>query len=241
LIFGKCVLWGAALILSSSAFASTYVGGFEDWAGSQSDYDYNDFGFTISGVTLNSNSGVWFNRASAGTLNANLGAAGMSGTPFWNNASLDAAGGDNIGWCVYGGGACNGGAGIAAADQYLATNSGTSVNDVTFSASGAVTVSVPVSITAGADSLGWELASGGPITYFANGVSGPVTFTPGGDFILVAQNASLGADYSSNAAAGDGVSHFAFFGAVVPEPSDIGMLGAALLFVGLAFRKRIQA
>lgn len=243
--FTKLLLVGTALLVASPIFAAptTYFGGFEDSVGSQADYDYNDLVFSISGesLTLNSASGVWFNKASAGALNTNAGGIGLVGTPFWNNPSLDGSGGRNVAFCIYGGGAC--GAGLAPTDRYLATSAGHSVNDVFFSVSGNVTEQVTLAITAATDSLGWQLASGGAIHSFGTGAQGPVSFTPGGDFVLVGL-VSGGPTFTSNHAAGDGVSHFAFFGpaaSAVPEPSSIGLLGFALLGGGLAFRKRFKS
>src|SRR6478752_5871652 len=67
------------------------------------------------------------------------GANGLAGTPFWNNTSLDGAGGKNVGFAIYGGGAINGGTALAPGYQYLATATGGSVNDVYFSVTGDVT------------------------------------------------------------------------------------------------------
>jgi hypothetical protein len=241
--FNAINLVTAALLLVTTSFATTYWGGFEDTVGSSADYDYNDLVFSISGngLTLNTATGVWFDKSSAGVLNTGYGAHGLAGTPFWNNTSLDSAGGDSVGSCVYGGGVCHGGVALAAGDQYLATATGHSVNDVYFSVNGNVTEQVTLSISADTNTLGWELKSGGPINPFTSGVQGPVSFTPGGDFILVGL-VSGGPTFTSNSAASDGVSHFAFFGptAATPEPASIGLLGFALLGGGLVFRKKVS-
>lgn len=236
-------LLGTALLFTSPIFASTYFGGFEDSMGSGADYDYNDLVFSISGsnLTLNTSTGVWFNKSSAGVLNTSAGAHGLAGSPFWNNSSLDGAGGYNVGSCIYGGGACNGGTGLAPADKYLATSTGGSVNDVTFSVNGNVSEQVTLSIAADSNTLGWELASGvGGVHYFSTGVQGPVSFSPGGNFELIA-SVNGGTTFNSDSAASDGVSHFAFFGSQAPEPSSVGLMGLALLVGGLAFRKRFAA
>jgi hypothetical protein len=217
-----------ALLLVTPSFATTYWGGFEDTVGSGADYDYNDMVFSISGdgLTLNTATGVWFNKSSAGV---------------WNNTSLDSSGGDSVGSCIYGGGVCNGGVALAAGDQYLATATGHSVNDVYFSVNGNVTEQVTLSISADTNTLGWQLKSGGAINHFTSGVQGPVNFTPGGDFILVGLVGG-GPTFTSNSAANDGVSHFAFFGpsAAAPEPASIALLGFALLGGGLVFRKKVS-
>jgi PEP-CTERM motif len=232
----------AAALLTSPAFATTYWGGFEDTSGSAADYDYNDLIFNVTGtnLTLHTATGQWFDKAAAGVLNTGSGANGLAGTPFWNNTSLDGAGGRNVGFAIYGGGAINGGVGLAPTDQYLATATGASVNDVFFSVSGDVSEQVAISITAATDSLGWQLVGGGPVHLFTAGVQGPQNFTPGGDFVLIG-NVGGGASFASNTAAADGVSHLAFFGpSAVPEPSSIGLLGFALLGGGLVFRKRLK-
>ncbi len=240
------LLLGAALLVTSPIYATptttTYWGGFEDTVGSSSDYDYNDLVFSISGTSLmlNTATGVWFNKASAGALNTAAGGHGLAGSPFWNNASYDGSGGYNVGWCIYGGGACNGGTGMAPSDQYLASATGKSVNDVFFSVNGNVSEQVTLSISADTNTLGWELQSGGPIHLFGNGVQGPVSFTPGGNFVLVAE-VNGGSTFTSNTAARDGVSQFAFFGDPVPEPSSMGLLGIALIGCYCAFRKRLKA
>ena len=120
------------------------LGAFEDNIGPTADYDYQDLVYTLSGpgLTLNTATGQWFNQSSAGTLNTNSFNPGPLGTPFWNNSSSDGAGGYNIGWCIWGGGACNNGVGRSPGAQYLATSTGGSVNDVYFSATGSVTEQV---------------------------------------------------------------------------------------------------
>ncbi|HMJ62164.1 MAG TPA: PEP-CTERM sorting domain-containing protein, partial [Bryobacteraceae bacterium] len=136
---------------------------------------------------------------------------------------------------------CNGGVGVAPGDQYLATLPGGPVYDVSFSVNGAVTEQVTLAITSATDTLGWQLTSGGAVHLFSSGVQGPVSFTPGGDFVLIA-TVNGGSPFASNTAASDGVSHFAFFAptapTVVPEPSSVGLFGFALVVGGFALRKR---
>ena len=53
----QLVITGAALLLASPLFATTYFGGVEDWNGL--DYDYNDVVFSLNSnsLTLNSATG----------------------------------------------------------------------------------------------------------------------------------------------------------------------------------------
>jgi hypothetical protein len=230
------------LLATPPVFGTTYWGGFEDNYGSFADYDYNDLVFSITGTSLSlqTSTGSWFNKTSAGVLNTASGGAGPVGTPFWNNASQDGAGGLNIGWCVWGGGACNGGAGLSPSAQYLATSTGGAVNDVFFSTMGAVSEEVTLSTAADINALGWELVSGvGGAHLFASGVQGPVTFTPGGDFVLIGDVMQV-ARFSSDIAAPDGVSHFAFFTANAPEPSTVTLIAFAFLASACIFRKQIS-
>jgi PEP-CTERM motif-containing protein len=226
------------LAVSPIYATTTYWGGFEDTI--NGDYDYNDLVFSISGsnLTLDTTTGVWFNKSAAGTLNKNFGG---SGTPFWNNASSDGSGGKNIGWCIYGGGACNGGIGMAPSDQYLATKTGGSVNDVYFSVNGQVSEQVTLDISADSNTLGWEAVGSTTVNLFAAGQQSQ-TFDPGGNFVLVGNVEPGNKDFYSNTAASDHDSHFAFFGASpVPEPSSMGLLGLALVSGGWAFRKKLKA
>gem|GEM_PF-3106435 len=233
------VVLGAALLIGSPVFATTYLGGFEDTAGSSSDYDYNDLVFSLSGssLSLHTTAGKWLTAPSISSLNTQWGTPSTLGTPFWNNPSWDGSGGYSIGSCVYGGGACNGGVGLMKGALYLATPSGGSVNDVYFSSSNSVAETVTLSIAATTSTLGWELVSGvGGAHYFASGVQS-ASFNPGGDFYLIASNARSGLTYASNAASADGLSHMAFF-TPSPEPSTIGLLGMGLMGAGLVYRRK---
>ncbi len=242
--FRNWVLTGLALVMASPMFAGTYFGGLEDWTGL--DYDYNDVAFSLSGngLMLHSATGKWFSAPLLGT----------SGTPFWNRSSLDAAM-DNIGYCMYGGGNCNGGRALDAGAKYLATDStqtGTA-NDVIFSASGQVTLDVALEITAAKDSLGWYSVSNPSAVHWLNADSstGLFSFTPDGEFGLVGQSRTAipgqGFTYFSQSWYGskDDVSHFAFFGgtdaadaAVAPEPAAVGLMPLGLLAMGLLIRRR---
>ncbi len=238
----KWALTGVALVMAAPMFAGTYFGGMEDWNGL--DYDYNDVVFSLSGsgLTLNSATGKWFAEPVLGT----------SGTPFWNHASIDGPM-NNVGYCIYGGGKCNGGAGLDAGAKYLAasaTSSTGTANDVTFSASGQVTLDVALQITGAKDSLGWYAISDPKAINWLNADSsdGLFSFTPGGDFGLVGQSrgvtAGTGYTYFTQSWYGskDDVSHFAFFrgtsAAVTPEPGVTGLMGLGLFGMGLLMRPR---
>lgn len=220
-------------VLSTPCWADVYYGGFEDTQHALGDNDYNDIVFSISGVTLNS-AATWFPKP---TLN-------NSGNPFWNNTSADPSGSThNIGYCIYGGGAC--GAGYDTTALYLATSSGGSANDVTFSAAGSVGFSVLITITADTDVIGWALtASPGTVHYLnPGGATGAFAFTPSGNFELVGNNAngSGGQTYYSRTSDGNGgdtSSHFAIFENPVPEPSSIILFASVVALAAFRLRRR---
>lgn len=238
----KWALTGVALVMASPMFAGTYFGGLEDWNGL--DYDYNDVVFSLSGsgLSLHSGTGKWLVEPALGT----------SGMPFWNRSSIDGPM-DNVGYCVYGGGTCNGGTALDAGAKYLAANATSSTgtaNDVTFSANGQVTLDVALQLTGAKDSLGWYSISDPKAINWLNADSsnGLFSFNPGGDFGLVGQSRGVipgtGYTYFSQSWYGskDDVSHFAFFGgtdaAVAPEPGVTGLMGLGLLGMSLLIRKR---
>jgi hypothetical protein len=229
-------------VVSTPCWADVYFGGFEDTPRASGDNDYNDFVFQISGVTLNSTAS-WFSKTGS-TLND-------SGVPFWNNNSSDGSAAQhgiyNVGYCIYGGGAC--GPGYDPSAQYLAASNTTtgSANDVTFSAAGGVGGQALLQITAGTDVLGWALAATPGTIHFLNpgGTIGEFSFAPGGTFVLVGNNnnGSGGNTYYSYTADGNGgdtsgVSHFAFFGNPVPEPTSIILLGTVVALAACHLRRR---
>ena len=237
------VLTGAALLFSTPLFATTYFGGVEDWTGL--DYDYNDAVFSVKSndLKLQTQTGQWFAQPALGT----------GGMPFWNHMSLDGPN-DNIGYCIYGGGSCNGGHAVDAGADYLASSATSqtgSTNDVAFSSTSEVTLDVAFGVTAGQDRFGWySLSDPNSVHWFSQGATkGSYTFDPNGGFGLVSENLTPyfnleTYEYYSQSWLGsqDTQSHFAFFGdpaaTVTPEPGLEGMVGLGLLGAGAIARRR---
>ena len=234
--FRNLFLVGAALLMASPMFASTYYGGFEDLR--NGDYDYNDLVFSLSGskLSLKTSDGAWFSEP----------AVNNNAKPFWDNLSGD---GDkkNVGYCIYGGGTC--GSGIDPDAKYLGDKShkNLAADDVYFSTRGAVESDLILSIASATDVLGWYNVSSPNIVHLfnTNGGTGSYSFNPHGDFGLIASN---GVDshsfYYSQDKYGiqDSTSHFAFFQAEdmqpTPEPGTMGVMGGGLMLVGAFFRSR---
>jgi len=141
---------GVALPAHATSFSSVdYYVGVEDapvtgWGAG--DKDYNDLIFTLSGAGLLLNSN--------GTLSNPI-APNNSGSPFWNNLSIDGTG-KNFGDCLYTAAKnpCTGGAPIDPSAKYL--SNGGSFAGFSFSgASGSVTLSIDVSLHTDHDTLYW--------------------------------------------------------------------------------------
>ncbi len=235
--FKSVALMGAALFLSVPGFASTYFVGFEDTV-SHSDHDYNDVVFSLAGngLTLHTTDGAWYSQPVLGT----------SGNPFWNNASGDGSK-YNVGYCIYGGGACNGGAALDAGANYLAKagNSGASATNVYFTSDGRVSADVDLEISSDTDVIGWYSLTNPDDIHWLNAVgqTGDFHFSPQGSFGIAANNGifAQGQTFYSSQVLRNTTSEFAFFGNNVspaPEPGAMGLVGGGLLAAGFFFRKR---
>ena len=253
--------WGQQNQLASCPTGScTIWGGFEDNIGTgSSDYDYNDLVFSLTGPgltlgTFGAQTGGLFAPPATGTLVLGAGTGSPGASPFWNNPSQDGSK-NNVGWCIYGGGACNGGAGLAPNDDYAAAvgpPSGGSLNNVDFveNSGGGVSGTITLEITANhsdelieycdesdtsittpfgsCHSLGLNLLTSSPLA--------TATFNPVGEFLIEASNGTdtfssvMGFGDATTPAPDPNVSHFAFFVDPVPEPGSIVLFGTVLAF-----------
>lgn len=232
------------MLLASSLAAwsatNSFYGGFEDTTAG-GDYDYNDgiFKLTANNLKLNSASGI-FNSAPV---------LGTSGTPFWNNASLDGANA-NVGYRIYGGGAF--GAGLDPDAKYLAGTSGESVNDVFFSvgpvassAGAPIDVAIDLKVSAHDNKVGfYYLTDPGTVTWLPTVTGSSYSFLDVGGkaFGITAEDLNTGSVFYSDTMGGTmgtqdaGANHIAWF-AEAPEPSTWFLTGFSFLLVGVFARK----
>lgn len=233
-------LFAMLLACTAAAWSSTnaFYGGFEDTVGG--DYDYNDIVFKVSANNLNLNS--------AGTLNS-APVLGTSGTPFWNNGSLDTTKA-NIGYRIYGGGAF--GPGLDPNARYLAGPSGESMNDVFFSvgpvassAGAPIDAAIDLKVSADSNVLGfYYLTTPGTINWLPTVAGSSYSFLDVGGkaFGIAAQDLNTGKVFYSYTAGGTlgttdgGVNHFAFF-PEAPEPASWACMGIGLVLAGVLARR----
>jgi hypothetical protein len=235
----KILLTGATLLLAAPMFASTYFGGYEDLS-KNSDWDYNDIVFSLSGsgLSLHTSDGAFYSKPVLGT----------SGDPFWNHASYDGAN-YNVGYCMYGGGNCNKGVGLNPEGSYLAdkTNTAKAANHVYFTVDGSVGADIFLKIAGMNDVLGWYDFNGHYGIINGGGASGTFAFHPTTAFELFGTNITgynngnpqYGNVYYSLNCDPNEPSHFAFF--ATPEPGTMSIMGLGLVAVGTLFRRRKSA
>ncbi len=242
---------GMIFLAATPIWASSIYGGFEDTTvAGNGDFDYNDVVFSITGATLVQSGGQFFSDSASQLLSS-----ADSGTPFWNRASLDAdSAHDNVGYCIYGdgsdSGACNGHpAGLDTTAQYLATSTGGSVTDVTFTPQDAAGT-VLLTITADNDVLYWYDTKTPTVLNLIGPGTTAINLAPGDSFGLAANNGggSGGTTFYSvvDAAGNNGgdsasLSHFAFFEnptTASPEPATMSLFGAGLIGIGIWSRKK---
>jgi hypothetical protein len=228
MILPAALLMCAAIPASASSFSSdAYYVGVEDHSGRSSDYDYNDYVFTLTGSGLTLSSG--------GTL-SNPVTPNDNGNPFWDNLSADGAN-RNFGNCLYTAAtnACTGGSPINPAAKYLSSG-GASVAFEFFGATGAVSFTSDAALHSDNDTLDW-CNSGG-----CTAITGS-SFTPGsGDFWFKLVDSSTSSSYTSTNAAQNGIYNFAVAldpqggGTSTPEPVSFLLAGTGL--IGIYFVRR---
>jgi hypothetical protein len=238
---------------TASFVGNTFYIGVEDQF-PNSDYDYNDLIFTLTGnnsITLN---------ASAGTtpqFHAPI-VPNNSTPPFWDNTSIDTTldpthnPNYNFGECLYvnGNGCTPGGSAIAPQANYLADAAGGFVN---FSFSAPVGTVITFNLLAhvngssGLDDHSIFVCSPDPaVTTCGSAINlsgGTYTVTSPGTFNLEFADGKHVYD-SNTAATGLGtftdptVDHFAL--AMTPEPGTLAVVGTVLVGLGVLRRRRAK-
>ncbi len=208
---GKTALLAAAsffLLALPTLQAGTIFGGLED-THPNGDNDYNDLIYSLTGDLAI--------QSATGAMQGNP-VLGIGGLPYWNNASMDgsnAAQQDtyNLGYCLYGGGACNGGTALAVVTgplDYYANSNGSAPTDIDFASSGAITASLLMRISGDqyVTPLFWYDPSDPTLLHqiFSPSASAGavVSFTPSSTFGLAY---ILGSGASCNYATGNGCSY----------------------------------
>jgi hypothetical protein len=206
-------------------------GGFENIG------DFNDMVFSLTGdISIVAPGGVYQNLLPS--------VVNEQGAIYWDHASLDGAH-MNAGYCLLNIGGCHAPGSPYNGYQYLAAPGGGQIFDITFLASGPVTVNLLIEIAASASvqTLGWYDPSQPAVLhqlFSGSDTSGAsVTFTPPGRFALYSTNGH-GQFYSSVSASNLNESstqqHFAFF-QPVPEPGTLVLAGLGLVAAGLTRRR----
>ena len=254
-LFAFCLLF--LTLTAFPSMAGTVAIGFDDAVGL--DYDYQDFMFTLSSPSLQLNSsGDWVRIPPVlTTATYSERSHGLLFAPYFNQTSSDGSG-KAIGFCIWGGGTCNGGVAAMPNASYLTTDPNSisgSANDVTFTTDGSVDAEIFLNIAAGADLLGWYNVSTPSNIHWLNSLAQPVvggTFSPNGDFGLVGRNTSLNFTlYTQTNAGGDSdvISHFAYFTDqtvnvdalvlnVTPEPGSVLLGFSAIAAIAFKLRKK---
>ena len=222
------VMCGAMPALATSFSSDAYYVSAEDMPNDL------DFVFTLRGVGLT--------LSSSGTLTAPPVILDNSGSPFWNNLSVDGPG-QNFGNCLYTAApnACTGGAPINPSAEYL-SNGGASVGFEFFGATGSVTYTSDIAAPGNDDTLYW--CNTGGCHALTDG-----SFTPGtGDFWFKIVDYDLGR-YTSITPGWNGTYNFAVAldpnrggsndtPTLTPEPVSFVLASTGLIGIYLIRRRR---
>lgn len=228
----------ASLVFSGAALhAAVIYGGVEDTQHTSTELngDFNDLIFSLSGNISILGAGSLFAKPELSE----------TAPPYWNNPSLDGKN-MNIGFCIYGGGGCNGGVPLSSDPglKYYALDGGAAPDSVLFSHSGSLVVSLLLGISADTNSLYWYNPNS---PWNLHPITGG-TFTPSSTFGLATSNGLGGLRYSQDSLDTNGgpsetaQQHFAIFSSTgVPEPSSFALIGLGLIGLAVVNRRRLLA